>query len=69
MMRSSLTMCPAFYRSRKRSDDVAQVLGWLDDLVTAGIAGFDDSADGFPLLSLLSGEAYLIGDSSITRVL
>ncbi len=66
-MRSSLTMCPAFYRSRKRSDDVPQVLGWLDDLVTAGIAGFDD-ADGISLLHLVFGEVLVLGDSSITRV-
>ena len=51
-MRTSLTMCPAFYRSRKRSYDVAQFLGWLDDLVTAGTAGFDE-ADGIPLLHLV----------------
>lgn len=49
-------------------DDAACMLNWIDGLVEAGIAAFDDSADEFPILHLHSGEVFLLGDSSVTRV-
>ncbi len=67
-MKTSHISFPAHHLSREIEDDAAQVLGWIDDLVTVGIAEFDGSTDEFPLLRLLSGETFVLGDSSITRL-
>lgn len=56
----------AQFASREMAADAAYVLRWIDDLVAAGIAQFD--ADEIPLLQLLSGEVFILGDSFITRL-
>jgi hypothetical protein len=68
MMKDSAITFPAHSLTREIADDAAQVLDWIDDLVVAGIAEFDDSADEFPLLHLVSGDIFVLSDSSITRV-
>ena len=48
--------------------DAAQVFGWIDDLSAASIAEFDSNAEERPMLTLLSGEVFILGDSAIIRV-
>jgi hypothetical protein len=68
MMKKSNTTFPGQFASHEMADEAVQVLGWINDLVTAGIAKFDDRADEFPCLHLFSGEVFVLGNSSITRV-
>ncbi len=68
MMKSSSTTFPRQFPSHEMADEAVQVLGWINDMVTAGIARFDDRADEFPRLHLFSGEVLVLGNSSITRV-
>ena len=67
-MRISKTRFTAPTQPERPTDGAAHVFGWIDDLVAAGLAEFEASEDEYPLLHLLTGEAFVLGDSSITRV-
>ena len=51
-----------------QADDASCVLGWIDDMVAAGFAEFDDSKDDYPLLHLATGEVFVLGASELTRL-
>ena len=67
-MNNTKDQAARFRRLDEPGDYAACVLSWLDCLVGAGIGAFDDSADEFPILHLRSGEVFVLGDSSITRM-
>ena len=67
-MENTKNQANPFRRPDQTGDDVACVLSWMDGLVEAGMAAFDESAVEFPILHLHSGEVFLLGDSSVTRV-
>ena len=67
-MKKPTEQSTAHGRILEASDHADCVLNWIDGLVETGMAAFDDSTDEFPILHLRSGEVFLLGDSSITRV-
>jgi len=67
-MKTFVIASPAHHLSSEVQDDAAQVLDWFDDLVAVGIAEFEHNPDEFPFFRLLSGETFVLGDSSITRL-